>query len=1333
MANMYRPQSLDNCLNDVKYEQYVNNLQGRLPSLLDPNDIDCKRWPWELIQNAKDTVLKRTADQRKVNVVFKYFQDESGRNVLRFKHDGDQFTDKAITGLIWKFSAEKRDEQITEDGLRRDKQSTGRFGTGFMTTHALSFVVDIVGSMYNDNENVKRNVSVEFTLHREGPTDEDYRTGVDRTEKEMVFNQISIPEGKTQLDTSFTYFITTESGKKAAQKGLENVRQNAAQTMLFCPMVESITIEDEINNSRYSIIREKWTDKKGEIKHSVFKETADDSEPKNRLFISYEVDEYSDVLSRFWHTENRHQRLHVAIEVDEEKTIHSIPSASPSVYCALPLIGFEKMTLPFYVNSYDFETTENRTSLFLKQRESQLVYNEKTDKEEETIFHNGVNWSLLRRSINLYEKIVDYVVAENYDGRYNLINGLGSIFKGAWGTEEKDCLAERFILPLRYMLTLKNLVKVNDSYLSISSDVKFIECSQDKNQAAFYDICLPVYKDSIVDKSENQKWVDRKWAKYSFSDDFKETSKNPGFSTVDYNRIATYIHSAVSLDGLNLNLNKTEETDTDNVTESITSEKLCWLNSFYLWIKDAGLSILAEKALVPNRKGIFCTCEFGCKLKDASGIPSQVLTFMKSIQIDWDASLVMEGVKGISLEKITSDDITLAIKTRSNEIIKKKEKVLESLMPLLLTLPQTPSDNPSPFYNKRKHIISILSTMHPTLVSPTVTQGALALKADAWEVADKWFMNSAIETLARKGKIDEPKEDDSEETKAKSYCTAQWLSNTLIFMFKQGYLHQETISSKKDTQTGQEKGISIIPNRHGVFKTIDQLFSVRDIPEQLLDDTLIKTGFDIKNWLVLDGFVLSDILSIKDYPIATLTSMYTRFFNSQASVADKEAVANYLIHLRPKESKPSDPFSETRELYDTFQGSEDKSTKSISSSDMSIWSGANTFLIGLLSERASSSKTLKAIGEHLNKNEHTTTSATDELFASIGLKWINRLHQVLRQYSVDCSENLCLYPDWNGMLQKKSIALYDGSVLSKYQNIPELISIRKDLWNYYSDDKKTEEDCLLNKIVSPGFIYTNIFQNNTDAVLFIQVDKVINYCVENRTTSSLPILKRCISSLIEFFDENNYSDNDNESTAIRFFPLTFPKKSDLQCDFILDRETKKRLSSLNSNFTQEEIDDLINDSNIIKSVLKDKDHIKTLESENSQLKKRLKVLEDLLVIDDNKYADSAVGLTGESVVYDELQRRYPKSEGYRILWCSRDYNEPRFDFKIEKDDTIICYCDAKTTSRGIDNADSIPFFLRKSQYCFLHDLPKETPYYIARVFKSDNYEIHFFRISLDII
>lgn len=48
------------------------------------------------------------------------------------------------------------------------------------------------------------------------------------------------------------------------------------------------------------------------------------------------------------------------------------------------------------------------------------------------------------------------------------------------------------------------------------------------------------------------------------------------------------------------------------------------------------------------------------------------------------------------------------------------------------------------------------------------------------------------------------------------------------------------------------------------------------------------------------------------------------------------------------------------------------------------------------------------------------------------------------------------------------------------------------------------------------------------------------------------------------------------------------------------------------------------------------------------------------------------------------------------------------------------------------HADSIPFFMRRSQWEFLQTMDKNTPYYIARVFLGDNNAVKIMRISVPI-
>ena len=42
--------------NNIFGKIYLANVRNRLRELENPNDVDCKRWIWELVQNAKDSI-----------------------------------------------------------------------------------------------------------------------------------------------------------------------------------------------------------------------------------------------------------------------------------------------------------------------------------------------------------------------------------------------------------------------------------------------------------------------------------------------------------------------------------------------------------------------------------------------------------------------------------------------------------------------------------------------------------------------------------------------------------------------------------------------------------------------------------------------------------------------------------------------------------------------------------------------------------------------------------------------------------------------------------------------------------------------------------------------------------------------------------------------------------------------------------------------------------------------------------------------------------------------------------------------------------------------------
>lgn len=1348
---MKNPKSLTQSLNDVKYEQYINNLHDRLPQLVDPSDIDCKRWPWELIQNAKDTVVKRVNPRdRYVDVKIRLYVDSNGNKKLEFEHNGDQFTNKAITGLIWKFSAEKRNEQTTEDGLTRDKQSTGRFGTGFMTTHALSLTVDVSGSLFHDDPDVNCNVSVDFTLHREGPDDDAYKQGVDLTEKELEENMGNrpIPDGQV-LPTKFTYHLNKESSEKAAQMGIDNVRANGAQTMLFCSSVRSIQVVDEIHDFNFKITRKNSDERKNVVKEIVFiEESSDRNEPVVRRFISKEIEEYSEAISSHCNAKGRNLRLNVAVEVDKDNNILPIPSTSPSVFCSLPLIGFEWMTLPFYINSNDFEPTTERTSLYLKKKRLEYRTNEDTGTEETYYLQSGVNWSIFERSLPLFEEIVDYLVENGYNQRYNLVNGLNGIFKGGWETETKNCLASRFVLSLRDMLAGKELIKTLYGYRSIKSGVKLVECAKYNDLHALYRICGEIYGENLAIEEENGKWVAQKWNRFDFDSDFDEKKpdgENPAFPTIKYDEIADYIERAENIEKLQIiSLDETKESNA-----SVYTKKLEWLNDFYEWIKSSKNVNLSKKKIVPNRLGQFCSIEQGCGLKDASEIPTSVFDFMKKIGLDWDEFLLMEGVQHITLEKETKDNVVIEINKRSKEICTNADDSdddkLSKLLPHLLALPSNENGKAECFLKKRKQIVSILRIMYADKCKDREPV-TLELNSGAWGYADGWFMKLVASTIALHKRLDVITDNDTEETRKSKYCTSGWLSDTLDFLFRNSYLHQEDIMSKE----GRNDTLALIPNRYGDFYPLNELYKQGTIPEELLDDKLKCIGYDAKKKLLNQDFVLYEKLSISDLTISTLAEKYTTFFAGEANEEDKLAVAKYLIHLKPE---CGDPYKETREICDLLEKVKDdeKIAKAISTSDLTVWKGANDYLIKHLCSKVSELGSLDEIGKAISETIESDQEGK-ELFSENGLKWLNSLIGIKRHFSVEIDEGIKLIPDWNGLLHAKGgLVFYNGNILAKYTECHSLIGIVGGiLWESFlsaPEEKQEGDDTLIESIVHPHYTYVHESQNNTDERLFGLVDRLVYYSSEHYSSESKSDLKKSIRTLLAFFDANectSVSHTRNDDNLQRLFPKTYKMRKSLAYDFIYDAETKARFSQINDNYTPGEVEILLENKDLVKGLLQNKDlsAIKKIVEEfpKANFESILNILRreqgdfntDRLQQNISEERKREIGDKGECYIYGllcdcfgenniEWSNYAPSDKDARIVkFNGRDFRLKttchEFDFKVTYNGKTL-YIEVKTTVGNVSNSKDFPLIFERKEWEWIDShKTSDSLHYIVRVF-----------------
>ena len=213
---------------------YLSNVRSRLiTELTNPNDNDCKRWIWELIQNAKDSISGKK-DKTSVDIEINVDKD-----VFIFRHNGAPFTKKTLTALIYKFS----------EGKKNDGESTGRFGTGFLTTHSLSKIVKIKGNIYDKNKPLPEGFSI--TLYREGDDDE-LLEGLENTEKSFT-SPIENDEW-----TTYEYKASTTRNKEAGKLGIQSFKENIAKVMLFCPEINKITLNE--NGNIFSVKRSEVMD-----------------------------------------------------------------------------------------------------------------------------------------------------------------------------------------------------------------------------------------------------------------------------------------------------------------------------------------------------------------------------------------------------------------------------------------------------------------------------------------------------------------------------------------------------------------------------------------------------------------------------------------------------------------------------------------------------------------------------------------------------------------------------------------------------------------------------------------------------------------------------------------------------------------------------------------------------------------------------------------------------------------------------------------------------------------------------------------------------------------
>ena len=209
----------------------------KLRAGVDASPTTPKRWVWELIQNAKDVNIGG-----KVRVRIEAGLDDADAHVT-FEHNGGAFSAENIRFLIEQVSSKDR----TNDSTGRPT-NTGRFGTGFLTTHLLSERVIIKGVTEGKGFSARK---FKLSLDRSGSELEDIIAAVQAAKDSLQDLDDRAPyNGYTPgaFNTAFRYQLSDKTGKNVARAGLADLDICLPYTLAFVRELESVEYPNRLSS-----------------------------------------------------------------------------------------------------------------------------------------------------------------------------------------------------------------------------------------------------------------------------------------------------------------------------------------------------------------------------------------------------------------------------------------------------------------------------------------------------------------------------------------------------------------------------------------------------------------------------------------------------------------------------------------------------------------------------------------------------------------------------------------------------------------------------------------------------------------------------------------------------------------------------------------------------------------------------------------------------------------------------------------------------------------------------------------------------------------------------
>lgn len=575
-----------------------------LRSLVENSPIAPRRWIWELIQNAKDV-----HQEDGVKIVLDYHKNGES-SYLSFKHNGKPFTADNIRFLIEQISSKDREKD--EDGKPK---TTGKFGTGFLTTHLLSEKVLVKGVAKEPELDYRR---FEMELDRSGfelneITDsvQESKNSVENLDERPVYNDYV--EGT--YNTSFNYLLTDQIGHSVAEKGIEDLKRCLPYTFVFVEKLKIVRLKNV---------------------GVLFKNSTEYNEyAQNIRVIEIHVKEEGETKALSFALLSKNlTSIAIPIEIEDDTiTILPIDKHIPKLFCDFPLIGTEVFNFPVIINNPNFNPTDPRDGIFLT-----------TSHRANPL--SDSNKVFIQEAVELYFELLEFASENNWENLHLLAQIKTLNICPDWVDE--SWYRRTVLNPIRSKLLTVDIVRTADDDLHAihtkegKKHIWFPSSTNPKNRKVLWELCNRWFPHCLPMESDVELWNKLTW-------------KECGELTSD--QLAVFIEHEGTLASLSEVLNDISPNE--------------WLEKYYTFIKKEDNeydSIINNRAIFPDQYGNLVS-KNGL-WKDKGDIGDELKTILIELGQDIKADLLDENIF-FDLGEDRIRDIKFVVKEISSEVTNK--------------------------------------------------------------------------------------------------------------------------------------------------------------------------------------------------------------------------------------------------------------------------------------------------------------------------------------------------------------------------------------------------------------------------------------------------------------------------------------------------------------------------------------------------------------------------------------------------------------------------------------------------------------------------------------